>query len=294
MSNHSNQGFGSSDWLMGAVKKNPEGLLLLAAGCALLMRSGSSWMGSAASGSGSSGSSSGDQSRNRSDSASRGERGNNWGVADGMSRTVETARDYASDVSRSVGDTASEYASTVGDYAEKAKRTIVQSSERIAEQAQSTMQNTVDRVLREQPLAVALAGIAAGALVAAAFPATSIERQTLGAAGERLSEAAAKTGQQLQEAASVAGERLMDAAEQRGLSGSGLKKMASEVAGAFGSAFAGEKQDKGASSAGGGSSSGASGSQSNPGSASRGTSAGQYGSGSTSSTGSSRGSSGIS
>ena len=36
-----NQNSGAAGWLVGAVKNNPEGLLLLAAGCALLMRS--SW-----------------------------------------------------------------------------------------------------------------------------------------------------------------------------------------------------------------------------------------------------------
>ena len=36
MTNHMNKGgFGSSEWLVGAVKNNPEGMLLLAAGCAL-------------------------------------------------------------------------------------------------------------------------------------------------------------------------------------------------------------------------------------------------------------------
>ena len=163
MSNHSNQGgLGSSEWLLGAVKKNPEGLLLLAAGCALLMRSRSSWSRSAASSSSSSSSSS--DYRNRSDSAMHEQRGSDWGVTEGISRAAETARDYASDVTRSVGETANEYASAVGDYADKAKRNIVEGSERIAQQAQSTMQNTVDKVLREQPLAVALAGLAAGAL----------------------------------------------------------------------------------------------------------------------------------
>ena len=42
MNNNSNTGGLSADWLMSAVKKNPEGLLLLAAGCALLFRTGSS------------------------------------------------------------------------------------------------------------------------------------------------------------------------------------------------------------------------------------------------------------
>ena len=35
------EGTGAGEWIMGAVTRNPEGLLLLAAGCALLMRSGS-------------------------------------------------------------------------------------------------------------------------------------------------------------------------------------------------------------------------------------------------------------
>ena len=35
-----NSQMSAGDWLVSTVKKNPEGLLLLAAGCALLMRSG--------------------------------------------------------------------------------------------------------------------------------------------------------------------------------------------------------------------------------------------------------------
>jgi len=34
------EGTGAGEWIMGAVTRNPEGLLLLAAGVALLMRSG--------------------------------------------------------------------------------------------------------------------------------------------------------------------------------------------------------------------------------------------------------------
>ena len=39
---------------------------------------------------------------------------------------------------------------------------------------------TADYVVQEQPWAVALAGLAAGATVAAIFPPTHIERRTLG------------------------------------------------------------------------------------------------------------------
>ena len=41
MTNYSHRSNTPSDGIMGAIKANPEGLLLLAAGCALLMRSGS-------------------------------------------------------------------------------------------------------------------------------------------------------------------------------------------------------------------------------------------------------------
>jgi hypothetical protein len=112
-------------------------------------------------------------------------------------------------------------------------------SGRIAQQAQSTVQSTVDRVMNQQPLVVALAGLAVGAAVAAAFPATEVEQRTLGPAGERLSEVAADAGRQLNQAASAAGERLKSAAEERGLSAEGLKEMASDVAGTFGDTLKG-------------------------------------------------------
>jgi hypothetical protein len=228
MTHHTHSGgMGTGDWLVGAVKRNPEGLLLLAAGCALLLRSG----GSAGS----------------MDSVRR-------TVPEGVSRATDRARgvtdrarSYASDLRDNVAETASayaskatDYASKVGDYAEDARQNVADQSGRIAAQAQSTLQSTVDRVLQRQPLAIALAGLAVGAAVAAAFPQTDIEERTLGPAGERLSEAAAEAGRQLNEAASAAGERLKSAAEERGLSAEGLKEMASEVAGTFGETLKGE------------------------------------------------------
>jgi len=230
-------GTGTGDWLVGAVKRNPEGLLLLAAGCALLLRSG-----------GSTGSM---------DSIRR-------TVPEGVSHATDRARGaadrargYASDLRDNVSETASayaskasDYASKVGDYAEDARRMVADQSGRIAAQAQSGLQSTVDRVLQRQPLAIALAGLAVGAAVAAAFPETDIEERTLGPAGERLSEAAAEAGRQLNEAASAASERLKSAAEERGLSAEGLKDMASEVAGTFGETLKGEGNP---SSTGGGS-----------------------------------------
>ena len=72
------------------------------------------------------------------------------------------------------------------------------------------------RVVQEQPLAVALAGVAAGAAVAAAFPVTELENRTLGTTGEQMREAAGKAGEQLKDAASKAGQRLAAAADRAG------------------------------------------------------------------------------
>jgi len=230
MKNYPNdRGFGSADWLIGAIKKNPEGLLLLAAGCALLLRTGNSG--------------SGQRSQNyRGDERSHMQRGGskNWDVPDGISRVADTARKYASDFSKTVSETAGQYASAAGGYAEDTRRTIMDHSGRIVEQTQST----IERIVREQPIAVAIAGLAAGAAVAAAFPATQVERDALGAAGERLSEAATSAGGRLSEAVSATGERLMNVAEKRGVNTDSLKEAARDVAGAVEKSLSSGSQGK--------------------------------------------------
>jgi hypothetical protein len=225
---------------MGAVQNNPEGLLLLAAGCALLLRSG----GSRESGKRSLESTGAGGVQRSSDPH---QRQRSPGISETFSEATEGAREYAADLGKTVGDKAGTYASTVsdkassyvsavGEYADEAWR----SSERMVGQVRSTMHGSISRVLQEQPLALAAAGLAAGAMVAATFPATAVERRTLGPAGERFSEAASSAGQQISEAASKAGERLMSVADERGLNTQGLKDAATDVAGAFTGALAGE------------------------------------------------------
>ena len=107
------------------------------------------------------------------------------------------------------------------------------------DQAQSTFQSTMNRVLQDQPLVVALAGMAAGAAVAAAFPTTDFEKETLGPLGEQVSDAASRVGEQLKEATVKAGEKLKNVVDEKGLNSSGLKDVASEVAGAFSGSMTG-------------------------------------------------------
>jgi len=233
----------TNNWLMTAATKNPEGLLLLAAGCALLLRGGSALGGRQQSSSQTL-----DHDPDRQNESSRVPSG----VSAGISQAGEAARETESDVGSAVSERASGYANAVSGYVDDARRTIADQSGHLAEHAQSAVQSTLNRVLRGQPLALAVVGFAAGAALAAALPATAIERRTLGPAGERLSNAAASAGQQVNKAASAAGEKLMDAAEKRGLNVDGLAEMVGDAAGTFKATLTGEKSNSERFSTGGG------------------------------------------
>jgi hypothetical protein len=212
-------GSGRSDWLLNTVKQNPEGLLLLAAGAALLMRRGGPSTPAA--------------------SMPSSYPQPHTGSAPHGTGTRDTAAGYAEQVS----ETARSYAASASEFAQETGRSAGEQSQRMVRSAQSTLQSSMDRILQDQPLAIALAGLAAGAAVAAAFPATAMERQTLGPIGSQISEAAGHMGEQLQQATAKAGEKLKSAAQERGLNADGLKEVVSEAAGAFSDSMSG-KQDQ--------------------------------------------------
>jgi len=205
-----------ADWLLGTFKKNPEGLLLLAAGAVLMMRQGGNGSTQAVA----------SEAPSRMTEAAESFRNT---AADMTDRTVRSASEMAAQAS----DYASQATRQAADYATEATRKVSQQSERVIRQAQSTIRDTVDRVLKDQPLMVVVAGLAAGAAVASVFPSTELEKEALSPIGERMTEAATRAGEQLKEATFAAGETLKKAAEQRGLNAEGLKDVASEAAGAF-------------------------------------------------------------
>lgn len=226
---------GAGEWIMGAVTRNPEGLLLLAAGAALLVRSGRG------------------QSRRRSyaetvsESRDRRQTGNREGTTGVGERVGEAARragEYVSEATDRVSETARSYVSSAADFADEAAHVAAERSRHMADQARQT----ADYVVREQPWAVALAGLVAGATVAAVFAPTPIERRTLGPVGQRLRSAAGTVGEQLMEAGMQAGERLGEVAEERGLTKEGLKEAARDVGETFSSALAGEEASSAQSS----------------------------------------------
>jgi hypothetical protein len=226
---------GTGDWILGAIKRNPEGFLLLAAGAALLMRKAAATRPIESAGRRGEFRGTNRDFQHKSHTAHNSSDERN--IGESLAHAARSAGEYASDVSERITQTASSYASSVADYADEAS----ERSKRIAHKAGSTLQSTAQHILQEQPLAVALAGIAVGAAVAAAFPATEVEKRALGPTGERVMDAAGRAGEHLKEAGAQAGERLMSAADERGLTSEGLKEVAQEVGDAFSSALSGEQ-----------------------------------------------------
>ena len=226
----------AGEWLTGAVTRNPEGLLLLAAGVALLLRSGRS------------------KSPNdyRKTFSSQTDSGRNYrqpeygepGVGERVADAARRAGEYVSEATDQVSETARSYASSAADYVGEVGDAALERSKRMADQAWEA----TDYVTQQQPWAVALAGLAAGAAVAALFPPTRLEKRTLGEAGERLRSAAGAVGGQIMEAGRQAGEKLSEVAEERGLTSEGLKAAAQEVGQTFRSALTGEKDSADTSS----------------------------------------------
>jgi ElaB/YqjD/DUF883 family membrane-anchored ribosome-binding protein len=151
----------------------------------------------------------------------------------GLSQTASKATEYVSDVAGQAKDTVAGYATSAGAAVRQAGETVSDRSQQVFQDVQSTAQSGLDRILAEQPLAVAIAGLGLGAALAAAFPATDLERETLGPVGAEIKQAAENIGGQLKSAASAAGDEIKAQAGQRGLNVEGLKDAAANVAGAF-------------------------------------------------------------
>jgi hypothetical protein len=203
----------TGDWLVGAARRNPEALLVIAAGCALLLRKGSSLMSNGSSYEHTYDDSEEDFESDRPRSHARG----------AVSEAISGATEYVSDVSSRVYDTASSYASTAAEYAQEGRRQAARLSSRA--------QSTASQVWREQPFAVAGLGLAAGAAVAALLPPTRTERRVFVQASEALVEAGGRTIESAKEAAGQVAERLQGGAAEIGAAG--VREIAREAAQTF-------------------------------------------------------------
>lgn len=223
-------GMRAADRLIGAARNNPEGVLLLAAGCALLMRG----VGAAAH------ALRDDQASARPNSRGNGSRrsapsGSDDDDAMGL---VGTARERAANLAGQVKERAGHFA----EYANEARNAAYGQSGEMARQAGSSVRDAVDRMVKEQPLTIALFGLAAGAVLAGTLPASRAEERALAPAAEGLGDVARGAKSRLRKSAARARERMNDVAEERGLTAEGLKQAAGEVAEAFGSELMGETE----------------------------------------------------
>ena len=210
----------AGDWFIGTAKRNPEALLVLAAGCALLMRGG--------------GGSSQDAPTQRSTESAGSDR--RWQVSRAPEKTSEVASDLK--------DRVTDVTSSVSDYAGGVRRTISAQTSQIAGQAQSTLQAGFGHLLSEQPLALVVLGLAAGAAVATLIPATEVEERTLAPARDAIADVAGKVGENLIEAAGEASRHLTQGIAER--ASEAVKELVHEVAEKFTDKVAGKSEISGA------------------------------------------------
>jgi hypothetical protein len=210
----------AGDRLLDAARRNPEALVILAAGAAMLLRRGNVYGG------------------NSNDDRSRGSRGQGRGrdgngERGGIVETAGAAGEYVTDAAGRIVDTAGEYVSTLSDYADDSRRTVTRRISQLSESASrmgSRAQASAERMLQGQPVAVAAFGLATGAVVAAVLPRSEVERRTLVPAREALAEAASRAVETVKETA----ERRFSQDGLRDLAGDAAKIVTQTVLGKVG------------------------------------------------------------
>lgn len=233
-----------------AIRRNPEGLLLLGAGVALMLRNAAT-----ASSAPSQRKSSVQPATDRYyDSAGYGasNTGEGFGSKEGLGSKVSAAadevRNYVSDTAQDLSDKASQYSEA----ASKRTREVAGSAYQSTKDAADSAYRSVESAIEAHPISIAIAGLAAGCLAAAVFPSTRFERDTLGPIGRRAAEAASETGEMVKTAAVArvtnaamkAGEQLKDAVSERKVNTGNLGEVARDVASEFTSNLTGGSENK--------------------------------------------------
>jgi len=220
-----------------AVRSKPEALLLLAAGCALMVGAGRSMaasVGRQASHSDpwtSAGAAS--SAGERASSAASQAAGYAAAASERVSESAGALSDRAASYASAATEAASSYASSISDYAQSATRGVSERSGRLFTQTQSSLQSGLDYLIQEQPMMLAAIGIAAGAALGAALPETNVENRALGEARDHLARAATQAAEErlsrLKNAAGTVGDTVKDVASQHGYDSEGLKDFAHDV-----------------------------------------------------------------
>jgi hypothetical protein len=252
----------AADWLVNTVRKNPEGLLLLGAGLALLMRAGGSRAAQASSASSTSyGGGNGPYGPYGMSAAREGAQHGVEPMRSGMSDVRDRAADQARNTAEQLRSTASDAAQSmsrsfdqVQGQAQTAVNTAMQSGQKLAnaamESGQSMMTSAVQsgqqvvQSIAAQPLLVALMGLGTGLALASLIPESAIEHRALQDAGKTLAEKARDVGSRVASATSEVGDKLAQEAEQRRLNKDGVQELAGTLTDTFTNALGERGTDK--------------------------------------------------
>jgi len=146
-------------------------------------------------------------------------------IPDVAAGAFDTAGSAVKSVADTVGEFGRERADALSDYA----RSLPESGSELMENARDNLQE----LFRTQPLALGAIGLAIGAGIAAALPATELEREYLGetsdAVKEKAQEFASDQTARMKEVAETAITAATEEAAQQGLTVEGAKSAASDL-----------------------------------------------------------------
>lgn len=251
--NYETQSRSKSSSMMTMAQSNPEALLVIAAGLALMMRSKTRQKSAniQKTGIARTGYYQNDSRRDGTldrarDKAAQGMTAvestmqNAMGSArQALASTSETASNYASataDTAREYLDSAKEYAGSAQEYVSdrmsNAWSTVSAGSDNVMEQV-GVMADYTDQAFRSHPVATAALGMAIGATLATIIPSSRMEDEALADTREAIGEAARSAKDRLYDAADQAWHEARRLAEEKGVDAQGLKAMVNQVTDKF-------------------------------------------------------------
>lgn len=198
----------SIDRFVHAVRRNPEGLLLVGAGVALVLRGAMV------------------------PSAATRARSNENTAHDAPTSMEEIQSSVGKALRKGVSEMQGAVAGTAQDLGERASN-MGQAAANGAMRAAGDARSSVEDIVEAQPISVAIAGIVVGCLAAAFLPTSRLEKETLRPIGNQAVDALANAGERFKDATISAGEQLREAAADRGLNKSGVSEVARDVASEF-------------------------------------------------------------
>ncbi|HEX4194541.1 MAG TPA: hypothetical protein VHY80_15645 [Stellaceae bacterium] len=241
----------TAEWLLQTVRKNPEGLLLLGAGLALLMRSGGQRAqqqraGASPSRNGATGGEGPYGPYGMDGTSGSGER-----MANQARGTAEQLRNSVNDATETVSRSYDQMQSQVQDTAnaamqsgQRAVNSALESGQKAMNSAMQSGQQVVTSIAA-QPFLVALMGLGTGLAVASLLPETEIEHRAFQDAGKNLADRARDAGDRIASATGEVGDKLAEAAAERGLNKEGVQELAGELTDTFKNALSDKKEADG-------------------------------------------------